>query len=304
MFSTIVFFALFCLCKSQDSICDKYSQALNVSNKGLVSKVVNDVVGRVVANGTTTKKYFDGTKPAGSTNFLDAANAQALKDLVASLVQFFGAALDCSDGTITPYTGPSMDKVHQPMGISSPEFVFFNDQVVQTLAVAGVTEQDQVAVRIVLNGLKTSIVSQNSICDRYSNALKVSNRDLVRGVVLKVFTRITDPNGSPIRKYFDGTKPRGSLNFLNPKNSVALEGLVHGLTTWFGAALGCSDDTIPPYGGPPLSAVHRVMKINLDEFNFFNTQVLGVLLTSGVAKKDLQVISGALNSTRADIVSA
>jgi len=85
----------------------------------------------------------------------------------------------------------------------------------------------------------------------------------------KFFTRITDPNGSPIRKYFDGTKPRGSLNFLNPKNSVALEGLVHGLTTWFGAALGCSDDTIPPYGGPPLSVVHKVMKINMDEFNFF-----------------------------------
>jgi len=169
---------------------------------------------------------------------------------------------------------------------------------------AGVTEQDQVAVRIILNGLKSAIVVQNSICDRYSNALKVSNKDLVRGVVLKVFTRITDPNGSPIRKYFDGTKPRGSLNFLLPKNSVALEGLVHGLTTWFGAALGCSDDTIPPYGGPPLAKVHKIMLINLAEFNFFNTEVLGVLLASGVAKKDLQTISAALNSTKTDIVTA
>jgi len=304
MFSSIVLFALFCLCHSQDSICDKYSQALNISNNGLVSKVVGDVVGRVVAAGAPTKKYFDGTKPAGSINFLNPKNSGALTELVASLVQFFGGALDCSDGTITPYTGPTMSKVHQPMGISSPEFVFFNDQVVQTLAAAGVTEQDQVAVRIVLNGLKTAVVVQNSICDRYSTALKVTNKELVRGVVLKVFTRITDINGSPIRKYFDGTKPRGSLNFLNPKNQGALDGLVHGLTTWFGAALGCSDDTIPPYGGPTLADVHKIMKINVDEFNFFNTQVLNVLLTSGVAKKDLQAISGALNSTKTDIVTA
>jgi len=277
---------------------------LNVSNKGLVTKVVNDVVGRIVAPKALTKKYFDGTKPSGSTNFTDPSNSDALKDLVTSLVQFFGSALDCSDGTISPYTGPTMDKVHQPMGINSPEFIFFNDQVVGVLAAAGVTEQDQVAVRIVLNGLKPQIVAQNTICDRYSNALKVSNKDLIKGVVQKAFTRITDPNGSPIRKYFDGTKPRGSLNFLNPKNSVALEGLVHGLTTWFGAALGCSDDTIPPYGGPPLDVVHKIMKINQDEFNFFNTQVLQVLLTSGVAKRDLQAVSMALNSTKSQIVTA
>jgi len=37
---------------------------------------------------------------------------------------------------------------------------------------------------------------------------------------------------------------------------------------------------------------------------FFNTQVLGVLLASGVAKKDLQAISGALNGTQTAIVQA
>jgi len=89
---------------------------------------------------------------------------------------------------------------------------------------------------------------------------------------------------------------------LNPKNSVALEGLVHGLTTWFGQNLGCSDDTIPPYGGPPLGKVHKVMKINGEEFDFFNTQVLQVLLSAGVASKDLRDVSKVLNGTRADIV--
>jgi hypothetical protein len=51
------------------------------------------------------------------------------------------------------------------------------------------------------------------------------------------------------RKYFNGQKPAGSMNFLNPKNKLALDGLANGLVAFFGTALGCSDETIPPYGG-------------------------------------------------------
>jgi len=250
-----------------------------------------------------TKKYFDGTKPPGSINFLDSKNEGALADLVASLIQFFGAGLGCSDGTITPYTGPSMDKVDQPMGISSAEFNSFNEAVISVLAAAGVSDIDQVAVRIVLNGFKKDIVVQNSICDRYSTILKISNKDLVSSVVVKAFTAIT-ADSSPIKKYFDGRKPPGSLNYLNPKNKVSLDGLVHGLTTWFGEALGCSDDTIPPYGGSPLKEVHKRMGINEDEFGFFNGGVVNILRMSGVVPKDLSAVARALNSTRMDIVTA
>jgi len=296
----VFFVALFVLAQTQ-SICEKYSGILNVTNNGLVTTVVNGVVGKVTAPGAVTLKYFDGTKPAGSTNFLQ--DSAALKALVGSLVQFFGDALGCSDGTITPYTGPKMDKVHQSMGIASNEFNFFNDQVIAVLKGAGVTDIDQVSVRIILNGLKSAIVSQNSVCDRYSTELKLSNKELVTKVVVTVFGRITSFM-SPIRKYFNGDKPPGSLNFLDSKNKLALEGLVNGLVTWFGMALGCSDDSIGPYGGPPLDKVHKIMGINKPEFDYFNTEVLEVLRKSGVVTKDLVLVSTALNSTKSLIVSA
>ena len=300
----MLFFLFIAFVFSQDSICDKYSQALNLNNSALVTTVVNGVVQKLVGPGAAlTKKYFDGTKPAGSTNFLDPRNAAALADLVGSLVRFFGQALGCSDGTIKPYTGPAMDKVHQPMGINLFESIAFNDAVVAVLAAAGVSEIDQVAVRIVLNSLKTSIVVQNSICDRYSAALKVSNQALVKAVVLGVFGAVT-MDGAPTLKYFNGVKPPGSMNFLNPKNQAALDGLVNGLITFFGTALGCSDETIGPYGGPSMTNVHKRMRINENEFNFFNLQVLNVLRTSGVARADLITVSKLLNSTKSVIVSA
>jgi len=298
----LLFVTLFALYYSQ-SICDKYSQQLNLTNKLLVSTVVGGVIKKVTAPKTPTLKYFNGMKPDNSTNFLDPANADQLKALTDSLVSFFGDALGCSDGTIQPYSGPSMSKVHQRMGIATYEFNFFNDQVVAVLKAAGVSDVDQVAVKIVLSGLKVDIVAQGSICDRYSDVLKVSNKDLVSKVVLAVFQKIT-AFGSQIRIYFNGDKPAGSLNFLDAKNKVALDGLVNGLVTWFGMALGCSDDSIGPYGGPPLSAVHKLMGIDKDEFDFFNTKVLNVLRASGVVTKDLIDVSLALNGTKKEIVTA
>jgi hypothetical protein len=70
-----VLFALSFAEEQQASICTKYSNALNLTNKVLVRTVVNGVVGTLVAVGTPTKAYFDGTFPAGSTNFLDPQNA-------------------------------------------------------------------------------------------------------------------------------------------------------------------------------------------------------------------------------------
>jgi len=298
----LIFLTLFALFHTQ-SICDKYSEALNISNKALVNVVVTGVIKKVTAAKTPTLKYFNGMKPVNSTNFLDPANADLLKALVDSLISFFGDALGCSDGSIKPYSGPSMSKVHQPMGIATYEFNFFNEQVVAVLKENHVSDVDATAVRIVLNGLKNDIVVQGSICDRYSDVLKVSNHDLVAKVVLAVFQKVT-AFGSPIRIYFNGDKPPGSLDFLNSKNKVALDGLVNGLVTWFGMALGCSDDSIAPYGGPPLNVVHKIMGINKDEFDFFNTKVLNVLRGSGVVEKDLIAVSSALNGTKREIVTA
>jgi len=257
----------------------------------------------VVGSNAPTKKYFDGTKPAGSLDFTNPKNGAALTALVNSLIAFFGDALDCSDGTIPPYTGAKMGPVHQPMGISSFEFNFFVDAVVNTLKNAGVDELDYIAVKIKLIELKTDIVVQNSICDRYSTALKVNNNDLVSLIVVTTIKRITLAD-TPIVQYFNGVKPPGSMNFLNPKNKLALDGLIVGLTAFFGAGLGCSDDTVPVYGGPPLKFVHRLMKINEDEFDFFNQAVVGTMRSAGVNAADLRTVLGFLNSTKPDIVGA
>jgi len=294
-----VLLSLFALYQST-SICDKYSKALNTTNKGLVTTVVNGVVAKVTATGAVTKKYFDGTKPKGSTNFLDASNSAALKALVDSLVQFFGGGLGCSDGTITKYTGPSMSKVHQKMGIYPEESVFFNDQVIAVLAGAGVSSADQIAVRGVLNSFNRDVISQ-SICDKYSVKLKLTNKQLVTSVVGQTFALITSST-SIILKYFNGEKPPGSTDFLN-KNKDALPGLVNGLVTFFGGALGCHDGTIAPYAGPDIGKLHKPMGIKTDEFNFFNLQLLTVLRKSGVSMPDLRAVDMVLNSTKSAIVS-
>jgi truncated hemoglobin YjbI len=286
--------------RQDDSICDKYSAALKLNNSALVTTVVTGVVGKLLDAKSINKKYFDGTKPPGSTDY--TTNQKAAAELVGSLVAFFGSALGCSDGTIGQYQGAPMDKVHQPMGINVFESIAFNDAVVAVLAAAGVDEMDQVAVRILLNSLKVQIVKQGSICDRYSKALQVSNKELVSTVITGVFTAITS-DGSPILKYFNGQKPPGSMNFLSPKNKMALDGLANGLVAFFGTALMCSDETVPPYGGAPLKAVHKLMKINENEFNFFNVQVLQVLRNAGVAAPDLAAVTKLLNSTKSDIVT-
>jgi len=274
-----------------------------MTNMKLITTIITKVIGRITAPGSQIVKYFNGMKPPNSTNYLDPKNAKALKALTTSLVQFFGEGLECSDGTISPYTGPKMDKVHQPLGISYSDFIFFNDQVNFTVANLGFALDDQVAVRIVLNALQEDIVIQNSICDRYSKVLGVSNKDLMQEVIAKVFTKVT-ADDSTILKYFNGRKPPGSVNYLDPKNKVALDGFLWGLTTWFGTALYCSDGTVPPYAGPSLIKVHRIMRINLDEFFFFNRAVLNVLLGSGVSSKDIKTISKMLNQTQSQIVTA
>jgi len=289
--------------RQDDSICDKYSAALKLNNSALVGTVVTGAFAKLVDAKSITKKYFDGTKPSGSTDYTNPANSKQLGELAASLISFFGGALGCSDGTIPAYKGPAMDKIHQPLGINVFESIAFNDAVIGVLAAAGVDELDQVAVRIALNGLKDQIVLQNSICDRYSKALSVTNKELVATVVTGVFTAVTT-DGAPTLKYFNGVKPAGSMNFLNPKNKLALDGLANGLVAFFGTALGCSDETVPPYGGPNMKAVHKIMRINEGEFNFFNVQVLQVLRNAGVTSTDLSAITKFLNSTRTDIVTA
>jgi len=297
----LTLFALFYVYHAQNNVCEKYSDVLKINNLQLVTKILDGALPGIVSG--PTKKYFDGSKPNHSLNYLDPANSAQLAALKTSLVQFFGTAMECSDGSIPAYSGPPMDKVHQKMGISSFEFNHFNDQVFNAVKALGATEEDAVAVKILLNTYKQSIVLQGTICDRYSVHAKMSNKELMFSIVLKVISRVAAPDNVN-RKYFDGEKPRGSMNFLDAKNKNAFDGLVNGLACYFGQALGCNDDTLPPYGGDTLQKVHARKKITIYEFHTFNADVLAVLVqVAPVSRQDIRTISFALNSTMSKIVN-
>jgi len=140
------------------SICDKYSGT--GSNAALLATVVDGVVGKLVATGAITKPYFDGTKPAGSTNFLDPNNSAKLAALKQSIVNFLYAPLGCSkDSPALVYSGAPLDSVHHPRGISQAEEDFFVQSVHDVLTGAGVTTADADAVSAVVHTLDSQIVS-------------------------------------------------------------------------------------------------------------------------------------------------
>jgi hypothetical protein len=273
---------------------------LGIPNKQLVSTVVEGAVPKLVAAGTPTKQYFDGTRPKNSLNYLDPKNANALAALKSSLVSFFGAALGCSDGSIGAYSGPTMDVVHQPLGISDFAFEFFNLQVIEVMRKAGVQEADLSAVLSVLVSTRNAVVKA-SICDKYSFILKVNNKQLVTKVVTETFKEITMQN-APTLRFFNGQQPAGSTNFLT--NSAAAGALVDSLVAFFGMALGCSDGSIGPYQGGSLKAVHAGMGVTVPVFEFFNFAVVKVLKNNGVQPADFTAVLGVLNSTKSDIVTA
>jgi hypothetical protein len=158
LFAAIILFAAIYGASAQTGhICNTYSMALNLTNEDLITTIVNDLVG--VALGSPLAIYFNGTKPAGSTNF--ATNSAAAGVLVAHLVQFFAlpVAFNCTDGTIGEYEGRTdMAAVHQPMMIGAAESTAFNDALIDIMAGYGVSQADQTATRNLLNSFTSAIV--------------------------------------------------------------------------------------------------------------------------------------------------
>src|SRR5262245_31559002 len=98
--------------------------------------IVNDTIFALAANATTAPffngifiivlfmhVYLIGARPTNSTDYTIAANAQGLQAL---LVQFFGAALGCSDGTVGPYVGNNLTYVHQVRRCDGLRVLTFN----------------------------------------------------------------------------------------------------------------------------------------------------------------------------------
>jgi len=286
---------------NSNSICDRYSRALKITNVQLVTSVVNGTVAGLVAPHAPTKKYFDGRKPPGSVNFL--TNALALNRLKNSLVNYFYGPLGCTDKPFRNYTGGTMAAVHGMMGINNDEFNFFVNTLSGVLMKAGVSSVDVSTVRKLLGSTRAAIVTATSvsICDKYSQALKVTNTQLVTSVVSGTI-KLLVASTAPTKKYFDGTKPPGSKNFLDPKNAASLAALTSSLVDFFWKPLGCTMDGPRTYMGGTMSDVHSSMGINNAEMTFFKNAVAQVLTKAGVSAGDVMAVSAVVESLRAQIV--
>jgi len=236
--------------------------------------------------------------PAGSTDFL--TNPTALAALEAGLVQYFGGALGCSDGTITAYTGASLTSIHQPLLISLSAFNSFNAILNNVVLAYGVAAADAQAIQTLLESLQSQIVYEpTSFCNRYSSALSFTNLQLLTLVVNQTVTALV--SNATTLPFFNGVMPSGSTNFL--ANTQALSSLETQLIQFFGSILGCTDGTIAPYTGDSIYMIHQNMGVSLNAFLTFNALMLGVLQADGVSSSDLTYVNNALLSYQQDIVS-
>jgi len=139
-----------------------------------------------------------------------------------------------------------------------------------------------------------------TICVKYSAALKLNNNQLVTAVVLGVFANITNAN-SPLLTFFNGAiiNYPGNLliNFLTP-NTTYQNTLVLHLVQFFGNALGCSDGTIGAYAGATMTASHNFMKITAPQFAYFEQAVESVMGGYGVTATDLATVQSVLETLR------
>jgi len=163
--STVLHSTRFDICNKADtgcsSFCFNYSQGGILSNNQLMTAVVSKSV--AAALNSTLKKFFDGTFPAGSTDFTAPANSAQYNKLADHLIKFFGENLGCKDGTILAYDGiTDMKIVHAKMNISAGEFDAFNGAVVGVAASLGVSAADQVILKNVLESTRTAIVAGSS----------------------------------------------------------------------------------------------------------------------------------------------
>jgi len=281
---------------AQQTLCQKYSRALGLSNIQLMTTVVSAVVADEVAD-PHIKLFFDGTLPPGSINFLN--NSGAFNALAGGLIAFFGGALGCTDPGFPKYTGANMAAVHAGMPIDRDTFEKFNAIFIGTLAKLGVAPDDQAAIGGVLASFAGQIVNAKVICGKYAFALGITEVQLMSAAVGAVVKKeLADPTILP---FFNGQVPSGSTNFLT--NTSAFARLSSNLVAFFGGALGCKVN-FPIYTGPKdMKAVHARMPISNIVFSNFNNNFQNALGDLGVGMGDQLTVRGILNSFSGAIVN-
>jgi len=145
-----------------------------------------------------------------------------------------------------------------------------------------------------------SFVQSQTICEKYSRALGLGQVQLMQTIVTAVVNAEVAYPG--VRLFFDGSVPRGSINFLG--NTSAFNRLAANLIAFFGAAIGCTDPGFPRYtGNPDMKKVHMFMPIDFDTFENFNTIFIRALAQLGVDVGDQSKIRGVLDSFGSSIIN-
>jgi truncated hemoglobin YjbI len=283
---------------AQSSICEKYATALGVSQVGLMQTVVTQIV-RAEVSDPLVVLFFNGMVPRGSTNFLN--NTAALNRLVGGLIAYFGRALGCNDPSFPVYTGEQdMKKLHAHMPIDQDAFARFTSIFIITLRKIGVQEADLSTINSLLNSFAVNIVNPTTICPKYSQALGISELDLMTAVITTVVKKeLADPTILP---FFNGQVPSGSTNFLT--NTTEFKRLAGNLIAFFGGALGCTSPGFPRYrGNPDMKALHARMPITAAIFSNFNNNLVQALGDLGVSSADQVTIRRVLDTFSGAIVN-
>lgn len=169
------------------TICEKYAARLGVSQAELMNETITAVAISVAACGDCpTAGWFNGTYGnVGGANFL--TNPTALNALIGKLMGFFGVALGCNSAAFTSVYGggfsTDMTVVHASFQkrITKEAFEYFNQQVIDVLAGAGVENADLASVAKVLDGFRaratgakaTDLVCQDADCASSPFSVKV-----------------------------------------------------------------------------------------------------------------------------------
>eukprot|EP01097_Dermamoeba_algensis_P011192 TRINITY_DN856_c0_g1_i1.p1 TRINITY_DN856_c0_g1~~TRINITY_DN856_c0_g1_i1.p1 ORF type:complete len:261 (+),score=98.85 TRINITY_DN856_c0_g1_i1:103-885(+) len=140
-----------------------------------------------------------------------------------------------------------------------------------------------------------------SLCDKYSRILNTTNSRLLGSLVTGFFGQWAG-DSSPIKRWFDGTFPPGTENYVG--NETLRNSLAGSIISFLALpnGLGCTDGTVGPYTGRTMRASHTGLMITNSAFSVFVTQAAGVLEGAGVAAADIGAIGGYLEGFRTTIV--
>jgi truncated hemoglobin YjbI len=196
--------------------------------KKVLTAVVTDLFRTgAVSQPAPLAKYFNGTVPPGSTNYV--GNTTNSARLVNGLVRWFGTKLTCTDNSIDIYDNgeiePNMKIVHSRMGIAKSQFDIFNEALTALLQDVGGTGtglslNTAARVRIFLDSTSTDICATcsgyklPSICEKWATLANVKQEALIKGAVVAVFTKLVAANATA-RPLFTGEVPCESRDFVN-----------------------------------------------------------------------------------------